>query len=175
MADARAWQHEEGPDILDTREKTHGDFAKVSNIAFVLKSVVRDNVPESGLSYAQQEVLESIMLKIARILSGDPNFLDHWDDIIGYARLGKEAIEPQQEVEIMLAEVEARVAKVAGRKLPDFDQAELEARVGEVAQRFPPPCPDLDGDIWCVDPSICTKCYHPFDWCECKYGPTLFR
>jgi len=33
--------------------------------------------------------LEMISLKLARIICGDPNFADHWDDIAGYAELGK--------------------------------------------------------------------------------------
>lgn len=34
-----------------------------------------------------------ILAKIARIVSGDPNHADHWDDIAGYALLGKSAPE----------------------------------------------------------------------------------
>ena len=30
-----------------------------------------------------------ILLKIARIICGDPTYADHWDDIAGYAMLGK--------------------------------------------------------------------------------------
>jgi hypothetical protein len=33
------------------------------------------------------EALEMIAMKIARILSGNSNFADHWEDIEGYARL----------------------------------------------------------------------------------------
>ena len=32
-----------------------------------------------------------IALKLSRILSGQSNFKDHWDDIAGYAKLGSEA------------------------------------------------------------------------------------
>jgi hypothetical protein len=31
--------------------------------------------------------LEMIAHKIGRVLAGDPNHADHWDDIAGYARL----------------------------------------------------------------------------------------
>jgi len=39
------------------------------------------------LTYAQAEALEMIQHKIGRILAGDPNVLDHWADIVGYAQL----------------------------------------------------------------------------------------
>jgi hypothetical protein len=32
-----------------------------------------------------------IALKLSRILSGQANFKDHWNDIAGYAKLGSEA------------------------------------------------------------------------------------
>jgi hypothetical protein len=40
------------------------------------------------LKDTQREALELIAMKIARILSGDHNYRDHWDDIEGYAELG---------------------------------------------------------------------------------------
>jgi hypothetical protein len=42
---------------------------------------------------AQIEALDMIALKLSRILSGQANFKDHWDDIAGYAKLGAEACE----------------------------------------------------------------------------------
>jgi hypothetical protein len=38
-----------------------------------------------------REALDMIALKLSRILSGQANFKDHWDDIAGYAKLGSEA------------------------------------------------------------------------------------
>jgi len=38
---------------------------------------------------AQGEAIHMICVKLARIVCGDPNHADHWDDIAGYARLGK--------------------------------------------------------------------------------------
>jgi hypothetical protein len=39
------------------------------------------------MSDVQREAMHMIMLKIARIISGDNNTHDHWDDIAGYAKL----------------------------------------------------------------------------------------
>jgi hypothetical protein len=35
----------------------------------------------------QREALDYIAGKLARILSGQPGYADHWDDIAGYAKL----------------------------------------------------------------------------------------
>lgn len=40
-----------------------------------------------GLSFDKKEALEMIVHKIARILNGDPNHKDSWQDIVGYAEL----------------------------------------------------------------------------------------
>jgi len=40
-----------------------------------------------------KEALEMIQHKIARILNGDPNYADSWQDIAGYAQLIVKRIE----------------------------------------------------------------------------------
>lgn len=79
--------------ILDARQKTHGDFETHAYISQCLKIAMR---MESGnwaiLSNAHQEALEMIVHKIARILNGNPDVHDHWDDIAGYATLASKAI-----------------------------------------------------------------------------------
>lgn len=72
-------------EILNQRESTHGDYSHTSAIAQDLKSIVRGN--SNGLNNRQAESLDLICTKIARILSGDPNCKDSWDDIAGYANL----------------------------------------------------------------------------------------
>src|SRR5882672_12953722 len=80
--------------ILAERGKAHGPFVLHAEIAQRLKTAMcghqKDlgisNYPE-GLTPSQTEALEMIQHKIARILAGDPNHIDHWDDIAGYATL----------------------------------------------------------------------------------------
>jgi hypothetical protein len=72
--------------LLDEREKTHGDYRRVSEIAQDLKGVIRDAEWDS-LTNMQRESLDLIMTKIARIISGDASNLDHWLDLSGYALL----------------------------------------------------------------------------------------
>lgn len=73
--------------ILDERKKTHGEYATHARMAQDLKNVVRNSPNTSRLSDAQMEGLDMILHKVARILNGDPNHVDHWDDIAGYATL----------------------------------------------------------------------------------------
>ena len=53
---------------------------------------MRDTANWEALTEVQHEALEHIATKIARILSGDPNHADHWNDIQGYARLVEERL-----------------------------------------------------------------------------------
>ncbi|MAU40996.1 MAG: hypothetical protein CMF31_05170 [Kordiimonas sp.] len=87
-------------DILNEREKTHGDFATQAMLSQRLKRVLllgcerrADWEPE------QLESLEMIVHKIARILAGNPDEPDHWCDIAGYATLVARSLEnrPDQE------------------------------------------------------------------------------
>src|ERR1700744_6552355 len=80
--------------MLSEREKTHGDFEDVSAVAGGLRGMLMDyenhkEYSRAKLSNGQKMALEMICLKIACIVCGDPNHADHWDDIAGYAMLGK--------------------------------------------------------------------------------------
>lgn len=79
--------------VLNEREKTHGDFKDTANIAQRLKWVLRENPRLHGkLSQIQAESLDLICTKMARIVSGDPDCKDSWDDIAGYANLSGERL-----------------------------------------------------------------------------------
>lgn len=72
--------------ILAERQKTHGDFADHAGITQSIKDIMRQNGIER-LNDSQTESLEMIAHKIGRILAGNPDTKDHWDDIAGYAKL----------------------------------------------------------------------------------------
>ena len=74
-------------DILDEREKTHGDFYRVAGTAQELKDVMRRGKNWDEIDDTEREALEMIATKIGRILSGYPHEADHWRDIAGYATL----------------------------------------------------------------------------------------
>ena len=79
--------------LLAERETTHGNFAATALIAQRFKDVGH-NTPnwQSVLTDIQREALDGIFVKIARILSGDPNHPDHWRDIEGGAHLVTEQL-----------------------------------------------------------------------------------
>lgn len=72
---------------LNQRNSTHGEFYEDARIAQALKHVIRDGKNWPDLSPPMREALDNSMTKIARILAGNPNYPEHWDDIIGYATL----------------------------------------------------------------------------------------
>jgi hypothetical protein len=73
--------------LIDEREKTHGPYKVKAKIIQDLKCAMELSNGWDNLNDAQRESLHMIAHKIGRILAGDPNVADHWDDIAGYARL----------------------------------------------------------------------------------------
>jgi hypothetical protein len=77
----------ETSELLAERKKTHGDFEDHARITQELKRIMCDTEVYENLRCIQREALEMIQHKIGRILAGNPNHKDHWDDIAGYAKL----------------------------------------------------------------------------------------
>lgn len=81
--------------LLTERQKTHGDFKSNADISQAIKKIMHDPFGETRhpyvLSMVHREALDMIALKLSRILSGQADFKDHWDDISGYAKLASEA------------------------------------------------------------------------------------
>jgi hypothetical protein len=73
--------------LIVAREKTHGPYSVKAKIIQNLKCAMETTNGWHGLNDMQRESLHMIAHKIGRILSGDPNVADHWDDVAGYARL----------------------------------------------------------------------------------------
>lgn len=73
--------------VLAERGSTHGDFTENSAISQQIKNAMRTGLNWSKLSTCQREALDMTAHKIGRLLSGDPNFADHWVDISGYINL----------------------------------------------------------------------------------------
>ena len=81
--------------LLTERGKVHGDWSFNASVQRCLKDQIRVGLKqrsEAGLwplTIPQLEALDMICVKISRIIAGDPSHADHWDDIAGYAQLGK--------------------------------------------------------------------------------------
>ena len=83
--------------ILDERQKSHGAFSDHAAITQLIKQNMwsaRSSIAWANLTDEHREALEMIAHKIGRILAGNPNINDHWDDIAGYAKLGSRACSP---------------------------------------------------------------------------------
>lgn len=75
-------------DLLNARETSHGDYGVNAGVSQGIKSVFQGS-PEylTKLSSEQKESAELIATKFGRIIAGDPNNPEHWEDIAGYASL----------------------------------------------------------------------------------------
>lgn len=68
----------------------YGSFIDCAIIAQALKNIYRKSPNwNTKLNDAQREALDLNAMKISRILSGDPNYQDSWNDQEGYLRLAK--------------------------------------------------------------------------------------
>lgn len=74
--------------LISKRNKTHGNFNENASLSQSIKDVLKSGKNWSNLTDVQKESLEMIAMKMSRILSGDKDYRDHWDDIMGYAQLG---------------------------------------------------------------------------------------
>ncbi len=74
-------------EILNNRHKSYGSFKELAQTAQAIKDLLRNHKGWKNLKPDQVESLEMQALKIARILNGDPDHIDSWDDIAGYAKL----------------------------------------------------------------------------------------
>ena len=76
-------------DIIEQRTKHYGQFEGIAEISTDLKERVRHHIYErdAKLRPDQWEALDMICHKMARIINGDPDYIDSWDDIAGYSKL----------------------------------------------------------------------------------------
>ena len=72
---------------LEERGKRYGSFKEHAIIAQNLKHEMWITSGWQRLAHDQKQALEVIADKIARILNGDPDYVDNWHDIQGYAKL----------------------------------------------------------------------------------------
>ena len=75
--------------ILDERATNYGSFLTMSKVTQRLKAVAHQFAGQNNKTFDadQAEALDMIFTKIGRILNGDPNHIDSWVDIAGYAKL----------------------------------------------------------------------------------------
>ena len=83
--------------ILEERGKDYGSFTTRANITMQLKLAIHDHIrtysKEDIITADQLEALDMICSKIGRIVNGNPNHIDSWIDIAGYAKLISDRLE----------------------------------------------------------------------------------
>ena len=74
-------------ETLNERGARYGAFSGHSQITQEIKTTMRNADNWSQLRLSQKEALEMIAHKIGRIINGDSNYVDSWNDIAVYATL----------------------------------------------------------------------------------------
>ena len=80
-------------DTLRRRGDIYGaSFLEQAGIAQRLKDIVRQSPNYKTMRVDMRESMDLIVTKMSRILYGEPNHIDSWHDIAGYARLVEKAL-----------------------------------------------------------------------------------
>lgn len=84
-------------EILDERARFYGTFSSQARIAQELKQAIALAIKSNPNDFMadQVEALDMIASKIGRIVNGNPNYIDSWEDIAGYARLVSDRLREQ--------------------------------------------------------------------------------
>lgn len=89
--------------ILQERGKTHGNYSDHARITQALKALIwaeiearHDRQERPRLTSEMCEALDMICHKIGRIIAGQADFADHWEDIAGYAKLVANECQPSR-------------------------------------------------------------------------------
>lgn len=82
-------------DTLTERGSRYGKFAGHAEVSQELKQMIKLHLEKrcKVLYDDQQEALDMICHKIARIVNGDADYVDSWIDIAGYAKLVADRLE----------------------------------------------------------------------------------
>jgi len=76
--------------LLTERQTTHGSFEDNAKLSQGLKSTMHNHLGWGGLCDVEREAMDMIALKFSRILSGKSLERQHWEDVVGYAKLALE-------------------------------------------------------------------------------------
>ena len=81
--------------VLNDRAKDYGKFIEGAEIMQMLKRLVHNYIEQrqTPLAFDQREAIDMIIHKMGRIINGNPDKVDHWVDIAGYAKLVADRLE----------------------------------------------------------------------------------
>ena len=95
---------------LEERGSRYGQFADHAKIAQGIQDVMRCHINWDRLDPDMKQALSVIADKIARILNGDPFYLDNWHDIQGYAKLIEDRLQMIDNTPVTLYDEKAAAA-----------------------------------------------------------------
>ena len=72
--------------IINERAKNYGDFREQAKLAIDLKDIIRHGRSYEFMPSYMKESLDMICHKMARIVNGDPKYLDSWVDLAVHGR-----------------------------------------------------------------------------------------
>lgn len=84
--------------IMEERGNSYGDFGHQAMCAQTLKQILHGHAHRHGvgLSGEQKEALDMLCTKLSRIVNGDPDKVDSWRDVEGYAKLIADRLEKHE-------------------------------------------------------------------------------
>ena len=78
--------------MLAERGASYGEYPVGAKIAMDLFDVAQASPSYRKMTAAQQYAVFMILAKLSRALNGDPNHIDDWRDVVGYATLVLETL-----------------------------------------------------------------------------------
>jgi hypothetical protein len=75
--------------LVEVRTLTHGDWERAAVIMDDTLEIWSKGLNWNSMSPGKRVALIEIAHKVSRILEGNPNLYEHWDDLAGYSQLGK--------------------------------------------------------------------------------------
>lgn len=83
-------------ETLKQRGSTYGSFEDNADTTQALKRIIQTHPNYNQLRSFQKEAIDMTFHKIARIINGDPNYIDSWHDIVGYVSLVEKILVEEQ-------------------------------------------------------------------------------
>jgi hypothetical protein len=83
--------------LIKERTGHHGTYSSNARLTLGIIKALKSGYGYDRLTPEQEYGLIMIANKMCRIVSGNPSFKDHWEDIIGYAKLAGDLIEVPEE------------------------------------------------------------------------------
>jgi len=79
--------------VLEERGKDYGDYVGKALFIQGVKYLMRKGPSWNAMDADMRESMEMIAHKMGRVVYGDPNYVDSWIDIAGYAKLVADRLE----------------------------------------------------------------------------------